>query len=112
MTQIAFDRRLARLVRKHDRMALGISYRLGRDGLITAHPRRLSPRFPVKALGAVVLTAFLLKAFLLASLGSDTYETRLAELASGGLAERAGALLMTADPVTLELAEVLRAFAP
>jgi hypothetical protein len=111
MTHMAFDRRLRALARKHDRMTLGITYRIGRDGLITAHPRRrIAPRFPLKSLMGLVLAAFGFKIALFALLGAETYGARLAQLQTGSAVEQAGAWLMQPDPVTLAGAAVVDAF--
>lgn len=109
MTQATFDRRLGALAKKHRRMAEGVTYRLGRDGLITAQPRRRLPRFPLRSLLLLLAAAFAFKAFLLASLGADTYLSRLDRLADGNLAEQAGAWAMAPDPVTVALADGFRA---
>ena len=110
MTHATFDRRLKALGRKHERMTLGITYRIGRDGLITAHPRRrIAPRFPLRSLLALMLAAFAFKAALFVLLGEQTYGARLALLEQGGTAERAGAWLMQPDPATLAVAAVVDA---
>ena len=84
MTHATFDRRLKALGRKHERMTLGITYRIGRDGLITAHPRRrIAPRFPLRSLLALMLAAFAFKAALFVLLGEQTYGARLALLEQG-----------------------------
>lgn len=110
MTHAAFDRRLRALSRKHDRMARGIVYRMGRDGLITAHPRPLAPRFPLKALMGLVFAALDFKIVLFGLIGPEVYEARLAHLRAGSLVEQAGAWLMQPDGVTRAGAAVLDAF--
>ena len=100
-----FERRLRRLIRKHDRLAAGVVHRVGPDGLITAHPRRRWPMPPLRAIVMIVAMGFVFKAYLLFALGSATYDERLATLASGNLFEKAGAAVMQPDPVTVWIAD-------
>ena len=112
MMNATFDQRLVRLARKHRRMAMGIIYRMRPDGLIVAHPRRgAAPRFPWRALLTMAALAFAFKAFLLASLGEETYALRLAILEGGNPAEQAAAWLMQPDRATAGLAVVMDALA-
>ena len=110
MTDAAFDSRLTRLARKHRKiMAGGVSYRMTRDGLITAHPRvNLGPAFPMRTLALLLVAAFAFKALLLVALGDEPYASRLANLQAGSPVERAGAWIMQADPATAMMARVLR----
>lgn len=95
-----FDRRIRRLLRKHDRLAQGVVHRVGPDGLITAHPRRRMPLPPLRAIVMILAAAFVFKAYLLYALGAATYDERLAVLETGNLFEQAGAVVMTPDPAT------------
>src|SRR5215207_4101228 len=105
MPQTTFDRRVTRLETKHRLLSAGVTYRIGSDGLITAHPnRRFLPRFPSRGLVLLVVTAFAFKAALLVASGEAAYNTRLAELAQGQSVERAMAWLMQPDPVTRAVA--------
>lgn len=110
MTDAAFDSRLTRLARKHRKMmAGGVSYRMTRDGLITAHPRvSLAPAFPTRTLALLVIGAFAFKALLLVALGDEPYTARLANLQVGSPVEQAGAWVMQADPATATIARVMR----
>ena len=47
------------------------------------------------------------KGFLLAKLGPITYETRLEKLAEGGALEQVATWVMTADPITIWIAQQL-----
>jgi hypothetical protein len=105
MPQTTFDRRVTQLETKHRLLSDGVSYRIGPDGLITAHPsRRFMPRFPSRGLFLLLLTAFAFKAALFVASGEAAYEARLAELAQGRAVERTMAWVMQPDPLTQALA--------
>jgi hypothetical protein len=105
-----FERRLRRLIRKHDRLAAGVVHRVGPDGLITAHPRRRWPVPPLRAIVMIVAVGFLFKAYLLFALGSATYDERLATLEAGNAFEKAGAAVMQPDPATVWIADQMAAY--
>ena len=107
--EITFEQRVRHLAGKHRRMAHGIAHRMGRDGLITAHPRRRRPSFPLRGLMILLAAAFLFKAFLYASLGASVYIERVALLSAGSIVEQGGAWVMQADPATVWVAEQLNA---
>jgi len=48
------------------------------------------------------------KAFLVANLGPQTYDDRLARLNNGTVVEQAGAFVMQADPLTVYAAQKIR----
>jgi hypothetical protein len=106
-SELSFEQRVRKLSRKHQRMSDGVVHRVGSDGLITAYPRRRTPRFPLRGLLILVAVAFLFKAFLLNALGAATYNDRLSELETGTVFEQAGAWVMQADPATIWLADVM-----
>lgn len=101
---LSFEQRIRHLAQKHRRMAQGIAHRLGRDGLITAHPRRRRPSFPLRGLMILIGAAFVFKAFLYASLGASVYDDRVALLQAGSIVEQGGAWVMQADPATIWMA--------
>lgn len=104
-----FEDRLRRLGRRHNRMyANGIVRKVGKDGLISAYPRRRLPRFPLVGFLILIAAAFLYKATLFAWLGEATYQERVDALASGSVMEQGGAWVMQADPATLFLSEMLK----
>lgn len=70
------------------------------------HPRR-RPRL-LLVLVFLVVALLALKAGLMATIGRDGYEARLALLRKGTNFDRAGALVLTADPLTVGLADILR----
>jgi len=106
MSQSAnFDNRLRRLQRTHNKMyANGIVRKIGKDGLISAHPRRRMPRFPLKAFSILIVAALLYKSTLFATLGAGVYQERVDALAAGSTVEQGGAWIMQADPATVAIA--------
>ena len=103
--QIQFEERLRLLSRKHNAMARGYVTRIQPDGLIVARPRRATVRISPRAI-FLFLAAFIgFKAFLVANLGPQTYDDRLARLNDGTMVEKAGAFVMQADPLTMYVAQ-------
>lgn len=109
---VPFDKRLKRIVRRHDRMARGVVKTVGADGLIVARPRVYTPRFPLKGLLVLIVLGFLFKGFLFAYLGDAAYNERVAALQTSSPLERAGGWVMQADPATVLIADGLRGMLP
>lgn len=107
MTQahVPFDKRLKRIVRRHEKMANGVVKTINSDGLIVARPRMYKPRFPLKGLVVLLALGFLFKGFLLGYLGQAGYAERVALLQQGTLMEQAGAWVMQPDPATALIAQ-------
>jgi len=103
--QLQFDQRLNLLARKHRALSRGYVTRIQADGLIVARPRRTSARLPRKAVFLFLLAFFGFKAFLVANLGPQAYDDRLARLQAGTVVEKGGAFVMQADPLTMYLAQ-------
>jgi len=101
---VPFDKRLKRIVRRHDRMSNGVVRTVTSDGLIVARPRLYKPRFPLKGLIIVLTLGFLFKGFLFAYLGEASYVERVATLQGGSVMEQAGAWVMQPDPATVLIA--------
>jgi len=106
LTSMPFDRRLKRIVRNHQRMSHGVVHSVNSNGLIVARPRIYNPKFPIKGLLLTVAAMFVFKGFLFASLGAETFNARLAELAAGSTVDKAGAWVMQADTATVAIAGV------
>ena len=104
LTTMPFDRRLKRIVRNHQRMSHGVVHSVNSNGLIVARPRIYNPKFPIKGLLLTVVAMFAFKGFLFASLGAETFDARVAELAAGSTVEKAGAWVMQADMATVAIA--------
>lgn len=102
--QRQFDDRLRLLTRKHNAMSRGYVTRIQADGLIVARPRRRLPRIPKGAVILFIAGFFAFKGLLLAHLGPQTYDDRLARLEAGTMVEKAGAFVMQADPLTVYIA--------
>lgn len=109
---VPFDKRLKKIVRRHERMSNGVVRTINSDGLIVAKPRLYRPRFPLKGLLAVLILGFLFKGFLFAYLGETAYGERVATLQGGSLLEQAGAWVMQPDPVTMLAAEGISTILP
>lgn len=109
---VPFDKRLKKIVRRHEKMSNGVVRTINSDGLIVAKPRLYRPRFPLKGLLAVLILGFLFKGFLFAYLGETAYGERVATLQSGSLLEQAGAWVMQSDPVTVMAAEGISMILP
>ena len=100
MSHVAFDERLYRINEKHRRLSVGVSYRIGEDGLIIPVPRRrFEPNFPARSLILLLLMAYAFKAALFVGLGEGLYVGRLALLEDGGQLGQAAIWLMQPDPV-------------
>ena len=107
--QVPFQKRLRRIVREHQRMSNGATHVMRADGLIVARPRVYNPKFPLRGLVLLLGAAILFKGFIYATLGSATYADRVGQLASGSIAEQAGAWVMQPDLATLAVAQFLNA---
>ena len=107
MSHVAFDERLSRICEKHRRLSVGVSYRIGEDGLIVPVPRRgFGPRFPLRSLILLFVMGYVFKAMLFVGLGEGVYVTRLALLEDGGRVGQAAIWLMQPDPVVRTAAEL------
>lgn len=95
-----FDKRLKSLDRKHQALARGYTPRVRDDGLIVLKPRRRGFSISPRAVLMAVAGFFLFKAFMVASLGTTTYDARVDRLAIGTPIEQGGAWVMQIDPVT------------
>ncbi|PRY76938.1 hypothetical protein CLV80_107115 [Yoonia maritima] len=109
---VPFDKRLKRIVRRHDRMSHGVVKTVTADGLIVARPRAYRPRFPLKGILALVVTGFVFKGFLFASLGDQAYQERVSVLSAGSVMEQAGAWVMQPDVATMYIAEKVKTIMP
>jgi hypothetical protein len=103
-----FQKRLRRIVRRHNRLVHGVRHKVTSDGLIVAKPRIYKPRFPLKGLLMLVAAAFLFKGYLYADIGAQAYNERVSDLSAGTVVEQAGAWMMFADPATKVVGDVFR----
>jgi hypothetical protein len=107
-----FQGRVGRIVRTHERGAgfeaagtLGMSHYTQQR----TRRRRLTWAMPV---ALVLMTVVGIKAAVLTSIGDDAYGERIAALNAGGTADRIGAYILQADPLTRWAAGVIGNAAP
>jgi hypothetical protein len=100
MSQSTFGDRLSRITERHDRLSLGVTYRIDADGLVKpVAKRRVGRRLPWKLLLLLVAALWLFKAGLFVGLGEAVYVARLELFAEEGRAGEAVAWAMRPDPV-------------
>tara|TARA_R110002020_G_scaffold377273_1_gene588334 strand:+ start:320 stop:664 length:345 start_codon:yes stop_codon:yes gene_type:complete len=111
-THDQFTHRLTRIGVRHAQMTRDHTTRVRIDGSVITIPTRRASAFPFKMFFGLVLGCLAFKALLLVTLGTVTYNQRLATLEDGTLAERIGAVVLQIDPLTEAMAdfavEVLR----
>jgi hypothetical protein len=101
------DRRII-LARKHQAMSRGYTTQMRSDGLIVVKPRRRRRIYiPFNGIFLLLLGFIFFKAFMLASVGPDTYGERVATLSSGTFVEQGGAWLMQPDPASQTIANYM-----
>ena len=105
----SFDKRMERIIRKHQRLARGYVPAITEDGLIVAKPKR-SINLPWRSVLILLVAGLGFKVYLFSTIGPEAYEARVARLAGGTQVEQVGAWAMTADPVTVAIAERLAPF--
>ena len=108
-----FSARLQRLEDKHSAMTPGYSAHVGPDGLIVVEPRKSKPSrgwITARAVVYLLCAFFLFKGFVIAALGFASYEARLAELSQGVAIERAGAIVMQPEPISVFIGQKLRPY--
>ncbi|WP_089881733.1 hypothetical protein [Citreimonas salinaria] len=88
-------------------MAGGYVTRLDRSGVILQAPSQRARPAVWRALTLAFVGALGIKALILAGMGAEAYEAKRADLIAGNGVERAGALLMSVDPLTARVAERL-----
>lgn len=98
-----FDRRMRRITQRHSKLSHGYTAKVTGDGLMVAKPKRKTPRATLRGVAIVVLVLMVFKGFLHARLGEDAYAQRVDALSNGTVFEQVGAVMMTADPITVLL---------
>lgn len=105
-----FDKRMARILREHEKLSKGYVTKVTRDGLIVAKPRRrVLSLAPLRFLLLLLVAAMVFKIFFYIQMGAEVYNARVATLAVGTQVEKVGAYLLQADPVTVAISEKLKA---
>ena len=102
-----FEKRVARIRRRHSKLGRGYLMSVNHDGLVIARRRRRGLRFPVAGVTMAAAAVIGFKAFAFAYLGAGTYNDRIALLAEGTVTERIAAYAMQADPLTTAIADYL-----
>ncbi|UWR10413.1 hypothetical protein [Sulfitobacter mediterraneus] len=102
-----FVNRLEMLGEKHAKMTRGYGTKISTSGLIVIEPKeeRRNWGLPVKVVSLTLLGFLGFKVFMLAAIGAETYNERLAKLENGTIIEKAGAIALSVDPLTAMLAE-------
>lgn len=80
---------------------LGMSYY---NGLKSGRRRRTV----LRPIALVVMAVMVIKGGVLASIGDETYAQRIEALRTGGTADKLGAYVLQADPMTQVLADMFR----
>lgn len=96
-----FERRMRRINRRHSKLSHGFVTQITDDGLVVAKPRKPRGYAVLRGAYLLLLVMFLFKGFLHSNLGAEAYGAQVESLRGGNTIEQAGALAMTADPVTL-----------
>ena len=103
--------RLRRVVRKHAKMRRnGVVYRVGRDGLIRARPSLIRPQMPLQGVAIIFGLLILFKSVMFAQIGAGNYAAKIDALRSGTTFERAGAVLLQEEPVTIAVGGYLKRY--
>lgn len=107
-SQSRFQDRLRSVTRKHAAMANGFTTYVRGDGLIVVKPKRRKSR-GISARGVVwsIFWFTMFKSLMLAAMGEASYTERLAKLSEGTMLEQAGAWLMSIDPLTAQMSNIL-----
>lgn len=100
-----FERRMRRINRRHSKLSHGYVTSINDDGLVVAKPKARGRGATLRGVLLMVAVIMVFKGFLYAQLGPFAYQDRVDRLAEGNIVEQAGAWVMTAEPVTLWLAE-------
>lgn len=98
-----FDRRMRRITRRHTQLSRGYVTSVNEDGLVVAKPKRKMRRGTLRGVAIVVLVLMVFKGFLHNQLGENAYLARVDALSAGSVFEQAGAVVMSADPITVWL---------
>lgn len=102
-----FDKRMERIIRNHQKLSRGYVAAINEDGLIVAKPRR-RVWVPWRSVLFLLVLGFVFKVGFYAYIGPDAYQARVENLAAGTEWEQVGAWVMTADPVTVTVADHIK----
>lgn len=108
--QIDFDSRLRVIQKRRARFRRGMTYRVGRNGLIIAQPRSRLPELPIRGLALLALALFAIKVGIFLVLGPTVYAERLDLFSLGTPLDQYIATALQPDVVTLWIAEQVPSF--
>lgn len=99
---VKFSKRMRLIEKRHRKMSRGYVQMVERDGILVPKTRSTARRqFPFRGLAIALMLFLVFKAGLMIQLGAATYDDRVAKLAAGSSAEKVGAWVMTADPISI-----------
>ncbi|MEO1238074.1 MAG: hypothetical protein AAFW64_00135 [Pseudomonadota bacterium] len=107
-----FEVRMNKINRRHKRLSRGYIMSVNHDGLIIAQPKARQSWVPWRGILFALVGAILVKAVMLAQVGTQEYEARVTALAAGNQLEKIGAYVLTADPATQWIAAQIASFLP
>jgi hypothetical protein len=104
-----FNKRLKRIDRIHKAGgAFEASGTIGRAFYTSMEPQPRRGMSWLKPLAILLFAVMVFKVAVYSQLGASTYETRISSLAVGSRLDKFGAWVMTVDPVTQKLGDMVR----
>jgi len=100
-----FERRMRRISKRHSKLSHGYVTSVNSDGLVVAKPKGRSWKWLLRAIVILAIAVVILKGVMHAQLGPVAYQAEVDALAAGTSVEQVGAVIMTADPVTLWISD-------
>jgi len=107
-----FEVRMSKINRRHKRLSRGYVMSVNHDGLIIAEPKTRGSVIPWRGILFVLVGMLIVKGVMLAQIGPESYEARVATLQAGNQFEQVGAYVLAADPVTQWIATVVAPLLP
>lgn len=95
-----FEVRMSKINRRRQRLSKGYVMSVNHDGLIIAEPKARSSVIPWRGILFVLVGTLIVKGVMLAQIGPEGYEARIATLQAGNQVEQIGAYVLAADPIT------------
>lgn len=105
-----FEVRMNKINRRHKRLSRGYVMSVNHDGLIIAQPKAKQGWFPWRGMLLALVGTLMVKAFMFAQIGAESYNGRVATLQAGNQVDQVGAFVLAADPATQWIAEQIAPF--
>ena len=105
--QDPFYKRIRRIQRQRNKLAAGYALKVDKNNLIVPRPHYVRLTFPWRGLCLAFLVALGFKAYLMTSLGAQTYASKLETLSQGHPFEQVGAWMMQPDPASDAMARMM-----